>query len=355
MNLNQITQIDTIESVTFVRVLLNNFFNLYGVEKLCMSGVKTTLKLSLSKRQRNKIISDLFRYIILIAFSYIMLYPFVYMLINSLKSFEDWFDPSVAWVPKVISFDNYFVAVKNLDYWHALFSTFKNGILPAIFSFISCAVAGYGLARYNFKGKRILFVIMVFCIIIPEMLTIIPSYNTFRHLDFLGILGFVRKTTGVDLRANLIDTPFVFWLPSMLSVGLKNSLFIYIYMQFFKGLPAALEEAAWIDGAGPWKTFLRIVVPSSGAAAITVMVFSVVWYWNDYYLSQIFLTKDFPLSVALANFNTNIAADIAVNYKFTLGSLLITSCFISILPLLCFFLVIQKKFVSSVVTSGIVG
>ena len=284
-----------------------------------------------------------------------MLYPFVYMLINSLKSSADWFDPSVAWVPKTISFDNFFVAVKNLGYWQALVSTLKNGILPAVFSFVSCAVAGYGLARYNFKGKKILIVIMILCIIIPEMLTIIPSYNNFRHMDFLGILGLVRKISGVDLRANLIDTPLAFWLPSILSVGLKNSLFIYIYMQFFKGLPAALEEAAWIDGAGPWKTFLRIVVPSSGAAAITVMVFSVVWYWNDYYLSQIFLSKDYTLSVALANFNTNIATDIAADYKFTLGSLLITSCFISILPLLCFFLVIQKKFVSSVVTSGIVG
>lgn len=297
---------------------------------------------------------NLARYGVLIAFSYIMLYPFVFMAINSIKSPADWYDPTVAWIPKTISFDNFAAAIKVLDYWKSLFSTLKNQIVAAFFSFISCAVAGYGLARFKFKGRNALIVIMIFCIIVPDTLTIIPSYDNFRHLDFLGLLGFINDKFGVDLRPNLIDTPTVFWLPSILSVWLKNGLFIYIYMQFYKGLPKELEEAAWIDGAGPWKTFLKIVVPSSGAAAITVLVFSVVWYWNDYYLAQIYMSKNFPLSVELANFHANVAGDLA-NFEFTVGSLLITSCFISIVPLLIFFLFLQRKFVSSVVMSGIVG
>lgn len=319
-----------------------------------MPDLKSKLKKINYKTKGKETIALLAKYIVLIAFSYIMLYPFVFMAINSIKSPEDWFDPTVMWVPKSISFDNFNAAVKVLDFWNSLLSTFKNQILSALLSFVSCAIAGYGLARYKFKGRSILIAIMIFCILVPDTLTIIPSYNNFRHLDFFGLFGLINKISGLNLRPNLIDTPAVFWLPSLLSVGLKNGLFIYIYMQFYKGLPKELEEAAWIDGAGPWKTFLRIVVPSSGAAAITVLVFSVVWYWNDYYLAQIFLSQKYPLSVELANFHANIAVNLE-NFKFTVGSLLITCCFISIVPLLIFFLFLQRKFVSSVVTSGIVG
>lgn len=302
-------------------------------------------------------LSHIGRYLLLIGFAYVLIYPFVYMAINTVKDPVDWFDPTVMWIPKGFSLDNYIVAFKYMDYFSSLLQTLICGIVPALISFFTCAVAGYGLARFNFKGKSILSFLMILCIMVPDPMIMIPSYNNFKHLDFMGIFSLINNLTGVDLRVSIINTPFVFIIPALLASGLKNGLFIYIYSQFFKGLPKELEEAAWIDGAGPWKTFLKIVLPSSGASSVTVIVFSVVWYWNDYYLSQMYLSENFPLSVVLSNFNSNLGSlnDLKAEYLFTTGSLLLTCCFITIVPLLIFFLFMQRKFVQSIATCGIVG
>lgn len=307
------------------------------------------------KRRGAGALASIGRYLFLIAFAYILFYPFLFMAVNSLKTTADWLDPTVQWIPKSISFKNFNIAFEALDYGRSVSSTFINQVAAALISFFTCAVVGYGLARFEFRGKKILVVFMILCILIPDPMVMIASYDNFRHLDFLGILGLVSKLVGKELRPSVIDTPLVFWLTSLFSVGLKNGLFIYIYMQFFKGLPKELEEAAWMDGAGPWKTFLRIVLPSSGSAAITVLVFAVVWYWNDFYQAQIYLSDNYPISVVLSNFTSNLTSEITKKFTFSLGSLIITSCFLSILPLLAYFLFMQRKFVQSISTSGIVG
>ncbi|MBO4693121.1 MAG: carbohydrate ABC transporter permease [Clostridia bacterium] len=300
-------------------------------------------------------VASLCRYLVLIAFAYILFYPFLFMAINSFKTTADWLDPTVQWVPKSLSLKNFKISFEALDYVRSISSTFLNQVAASLISFFTCAVVGYGLARFEFRGKKLLIGFMILCILIPDPMVMIASYDNFRHLDFLGILGLLSKLVGRELRPSVLDTPLVFWLTSLFSVGLKNGLFIYIYMQFFKGLPKELEEAAWMDGAGPWKTFLKIVLPSSGAAAITVLVFAVVWYWNDYYQAQIYLSGNYPVSVVLANFTSNLTSEITKKFTFSLGSLIITSCFLSILPLLAYFLFMQRKFVQSISTSGIVG
>ena len=309
------------------------------------------------KKYSPTVLSHIVRYLILFGFAYVLVYPFIFMIVNSLKNAIDWFDPTVVWIPKSFSFDNYKVAFEYLDYGNSLLSTVINGMIPAVISFFTCAVAGYGLARFKFRGRNLLNALMILCIMIPDPLIMIPSYDNFRHLDFLGIFKLFFNITGIDMRISIVDSPFVFILPAIFATGLKNGLFIYIYSQFFKNLPKELEEAAWIDGAGPWKTFLRIVLPSSGASTVTVLVFSVVWYWNDYYQAQIYLSDNYPLSVMLANFNQNLSllTDLSEKFSFTNGGLLMTCCFISVLPLLVFFLFMQRKFVQSIATSGIVG
>ena len=307
------------------------------------------------KRKVPEYIFSLARYLILIAFAYVLFYPFAFMAINAFKSTGDWLDPTVEWIPKHLSLDNIKLSAAVLEYWKSLTSTMVNGVISALLSFITCAFAAYGIARFDFRGRKLLIGIMILCILIPDMMIVIPSYDNFRHLDFLGILGGISKLVGTELRPSVIDTPFVFWLPSLFATGLKNGLFIYIYMQFFKGLPKELEEAAWIDGAGPWGTFFRIVLPSSGAAAVTVLVFSVVWYYNDYYQAQIYLADNYPLSVMLSNFSANLSGDVITNKTFALGALLVTASFLCILPLLIYFLFMQKKFVKSIATCGIVG
>jgi multiple sugar transport system permease protein len=231
-------------------------------------------------------------------------------------------------------------------------------IFAALIQFASTAVAAYGLARFKIKGKGILTAIMILNILVPSMMIIIPSYLNYSYMDVFGILGLISKAIGKEIRPNIIGTPLVFYLPALTAVGLKGGLFIYIYTQFFKGLPKELEEAAWIDGAGAWKTFLSIVIPSSGSAIITVLLFSIVWHWNDFYLAQMYMDKP-TFSVALRNFSVHditekIEMSIDMANSLTV-SIILAGCLIFLLPMMIFYLLMQRKFMASIATSGIVG
>lgn len=311
----------------------------------------------LMKKHTGKVIAYICRYVFLIAFSYILLYPLIYIAVNSLLNVSDYFDPTVEWVPKTVTFDNFKLAIKSMDFGKSFLNTLVYEMVAALLEVCSCAVAAYGLARFDFKGKKLLNGLMILTILVPTAMIIIPSYVNFRYMDFAGILGLISKIVGTELRPSILDTPLVFWLPSVLGVGLKGGLFIYIYMQFFKGLPREFEEAAWLDGAGPWKTFLKVIVPSSSVPVITVLLFSVVWHWNEYYTPQMYLSENFPLSVKLANIsdlmNSVLYGDSAL--KALTGPTIMAGCFMCIVPMLIFYLCFQKKFIASIANSGIVG
>ena len=311
------------------------------------------------KNRAVSILSNLLRYMFFLSFSFVIIYPFAYIIINALKTFSDTYDPTVNWVPKGMTFENIKNAFKVFDIWKTVGNTLFYEIGASLLQFCSCTVAAYGLARYKFKGRGILIGMMLLTILVPSMMIITPSYVNYSHMDFFGILGLIKDFTGKDLRPDLVGTPFVFYLPSLLGVGLKGGLFIYIFSQFFRGLPMELEEAAWIDGAGPWKTFLRIIIPSSGAAAITVLLFSIVWHWNDYYLAQMYMADNPTLSVALNNFSTNTIVTV-LGLDMTTGimmdvPILLSGCLIYVLPIIVFYIIIQRKFIASIATSGIVG
>ena len=305
-----------------------------------------------------KFVTVIFKYVFIISLSYILLYPFLYIIVNSLKSFSDAYDATVTWVPKSIYFGNIVSAFTVFDVKNTIVRTFVFEIIAALIQFCSCAVVAYGLARFNLKGKGLMIGLMILNILVPSMMTIIPSYVNYSSLDFFGIFGLISKIIGHDIRPNIIGTPLVFYLPSLLGVGLKGGLFIYIFTQFFKGLPKALEEAASIDGAGAWKTFLRIVVPSSGPAIITVLLFSVVWHWNDFYLAEMYLNEN-TFSMAINSFGSQtIAATLGLDLQTSnamLVPILLSGCLIYMLPLMIYYSLIQRKFMASISTSGIVG
>ncbi len=315
----------------------------------------------LAKRQKKlfgTIFSYIFRYVFFLSISYVLLYPFIYIVVNSLKDLSNAYDATVTWVPKTIYFGNIVDAFKVFDIKHTAMRTLIFEIIASLIQFCSCAVAAYGLARFDLKGKSIMSLLMIINILVPAMMIIIPSYVNYSHMDFFGILSLISKIAGKDIRPNLIGTPLVFYLPALAGVGLKGGLFIYIYSQFFKGLPKELEEAAWIDGAGAWKTFFRIVIPSSSSAIITVLLFSIVWHWNDYYLAQMYLDEP-TLSVAINNFSVYSITDtlgLSVEAATYLNvPMILTGCLLFVLPMILFYIVVQRKFMASIATSGIVG
>ena len=292
------------------------------------------------------------RWVFILAISYILLYPLFYMISVAVKAPMDFVDTTVVWVPKNYSFHNITKAFKALDYMTTFGNTVKVGIVSALIEVVTCSVTAYGLARFEFKEKKVLMFLLILTILVPLPMIITPLAVRMRYLDFFGILGFIGDLIGTDIRPNLLNSPWAFYIPSIFSVGLKAGLFTYMYIQFFKGLPKELEEAASIDGAGPLKTFTTIVVPSSGTIFLTVTIFSIIWHWNDTFLSTMFLSKDYPLSVALSRIGSKNIGDM---YDPKTTGIVFAGCLLVILPMLILYCILQRQFIKSIDRVGIVG
>lgn len=311
--------------------------------------------MKLKSSQRSAFIAFLVRAAVIIPVMYIILYPLFTMVSTSLQSQYQALDPSVVWIPKLITDENYKKAMLALDFSHSFLRSIEVNVLSAVIEVATCAVTAYGFARFKFKFKGLLMGLLILSIIVPQEMIAVPTYLQLRYADILGILGFLGKLIGTELRPSLINTPWSFWIPSILSVGLRSGLFIFIYMQFYKGLPKELEEAAYIDGAGPFKTFLKIIVPSSGTAIVTVTIFSVIWHWNEYYLSSIYFSSNFPLAVKLATIEETMNVMALVNSVTNRNGIIMAASLMFILPMLIMYMIVQRKFVKSVDSVGIVG
>lgn len=311
--------------------------------------------MKLKSSQRSAFIAFLVRAAVIIPVMYVILYPLFTMVSTSLQSQYQALDPSVVWIPKFITDENYKKAMLALDFSHSFLRSIEVNVLSAVIEVATCAVTAYGFARFKFKFKGLLMGLLILSIIVPQEMIAVPTYLQLRYADILGILGFLGKLIGTELRPSLINTPWSFWIPSILSVGLRSGLFIFIYMQFYKGLPKELEEAAYIDGAGPFKTFLKIIVPSSGTAIVTVTIFSVIWHWNEYYLSSIYFSSNFPLAVKLATIEETMNVMALVNSVTNRNGIIMAASLMFILPMLIMYMIVQRKFVKSVDSVGIVG
>lgn len=297
------------------------------------------------------------RYVFLISFAYILIYPVIYMMSNALRTTVDYIDPSVVWLPKSITFQNFKDAWAALKFPTALKNTLVYEIVSAGIEVFTCAVFAYGLSRFKFRFKSALMFFLILSILIPDVMVLLPRVLNFKNLDFLGILRLFYEITGIDLRPDIFDTPLTFYLPSLLGVGLKGGMFIFIYMQFFSGLPVELEEAAWIDGAGPIRTFLFIVLPSSGVVILTVSIFSLIWHWNDYYLALMYIMDNQTLSVLVHDIKQQVF--LTFGEVGGISSLIFgvppAACLLLIAPPLVIYLFLQKYFIKSIDRVGIVG
>ena len=331
-----------------------------------MTDVKTKNKKSLPKleisktKAKNSLLKgfvSIFRWVFLLSVGYIILYPLFAMIAFSVMTQEDIVDTSVTWLSKAPSFASYKTAWNILEYPKSFLSTVLVHGISAALEIFSCAIAAYGFSRFEFKGKNILFGLVLLTAIVPVQILVIPLFINYSYFDVLGIMKLFYNITGAEpVYLDLTGTPFTFWLPSLFGVGLRSGIFIFIYRQFFLGLPKELEEASWIDGCGPIKTFFKIVIPSSGVVFLTVTIFSVIWHWNEYYQSVIFFNSNMPLSVKLAGIRSAAYSMEGSGYsELMAGPIISAGCLLFIAPMLAMFLVLQKKFIQSIDRVGIVG
>lgn len=280
-------------------------------------------------------------YLLLIAIGFVYLYPLLFMFVTSLKSPSDLLNPMVQWIPTQIYWGNYVKAFRVLEYPTTLVSSILISVVPSIIQTVVCSLVGYGLARYRFRGKNLLFVLILATFIIPAQNTVIPQMLTYKSYGLLGnILSLI--------------------LPATLGQGYKSAIFILIFYQTFISIPKVLEEAARLDGASDLRIFLKIAVPAAIPSFIISFIFSTVWYWNETYLTVIFLEGGIQsLPMQLLKFvqaYENLYPPGMVNIFDRLNEAVkLSGTFLNILPLLILYFVLQKWFVESIERTGITG
>ncbi|MFL1379084.1 MULTISPECIES: carbohydrate ABC transporter permease [unclassified Nocardiopsis] len=277
-------------------------------------------------RTRTERTRRLLTHIGLIGFGLIMLYPLLWMVSSSFKPTAEIFrEPGL--IPWSFTPQNY------AEGWTALQHPFHHYLLNSaivvggsiVGNLIGCSMAAYAFARLEFRGKRLFFAIMLATIMLPIHVVIVPQYILFAQLDW-------------------INTFYPLIVPKLLAT---DGFFIFLMVQFIRGLPRDLDEAARIDGCGHVRIFLRIILPLSMPALATTAIFTFIWTWNDFFSQLIFLTRPdmYTVPVALRTF-------VDSSSQTSWGPLFAMSV-VALGPVFGFFLAGQRYLVKGIATTGI--
>ncbi len=332
------------------------------------------------------IVFKLFRFVFLLGIAYVVLYPFFTQIASSFMSPEDFLDVTVQIIPKNFTFDTYKAIWTDLAYLDAFKNTFILSIVCAILQTLSCCLIAYGLAKYKFKGNKLLFLLVVLTMVIPHKTVQFSLEMAFRYFDVLGIIKFlsggasigVEAIDGVLANISIFDaessSEFVrqiaregsmnlkntFWPMIILSItglAFKNGLYIFMLRQFFRGIPDSLEESAYIDGSGDFRTFFQIILPMSVPMLITVFLFSFCWQWTDQFYIGLFFDQD--ITPMLSKLYLDVPNDIvSLNYEYEGQALYVpairnTCGIMVILPLVVLYVFLQRYLVEGIERSGL--
>ena len=269
-------------------------------------------------------------HLFIVVLGVIMIYPVIWMIVSSLKPNNMIFsDPGI--IPQAVTLENYITGWRG--YAGTTFGTFFiNSLLMCVVAIvgnlISCTMAAYAFARLQFDGRRFWFAIMMLTLMLPGHVTLVPRYILFNAFGWVG-------------------TYLPILVPKFLAT---DAFFVFLLVQFIRGLPREVEEAAIIDGCGKVGVFLRIVIPLSTPALVTTALFTFLWTWDDFFNQLLYLTnpETFTVSRALRTFVGDAGA--VSNWG---GALAMAT--LSIIPAFILFFTLQKYFVQGISTTGIKG
>ena len=253
----------------------------------------------------------IFRMVLLVGISYVVLFPFISKIAGSFMSPEDFVDVTVRLIPKNFTLDIYKAVLFELDYWEAFFNTLLISLLCGLLQTFICCLIGYGLAKFRFKGNKLVMLLVILTMIVPHQTLQLSMFMHFRYFDILGILSFLSGGASIgfmpdsfnellagiqvfkldDYALSLTNTYWPLAILSMTGLAFKNGLYIFMLRQFFTGVPDALEESAYIDGSGVFRTFFTIILPLSIPMMVTVFLFAFCWQWTDDFYTDVFFTS----------------------------------------------------------------
>ncbi|OZV84034.1 sugar ABC transporter permease [Micromonospora echinospora] len=271
------------------------------------------------------------RLLVLVAILGVVLYPLFWMLGTSVKSQQEIVN-NIGLLPEVFTPGNYRDGWTNFDVSFGRF--FLNSAMVSLLSVVgnavSCLLAAYAFARLRFKLRGVWFAVMIGTLLLPGHVLIVPQYILFRSMGMVG--G---------------DWPYLpLLVPQFLAT---EAFFVFLMVQFMRGIPRELDEAAKIDGASSFGIFRHVILPLSRPALVTTAIFSFIWTWNDFFRQLVFLSElqDYTVPVALTLFIDSTSQS-AVGPMFAMSVL-------SLLPVFLFFVAFQRMLVEGINTSGLKG
>ncbi|MEB2844211.1 ABC transporter permease subunit [Rhizobiales bacterium RZME27] len=283
----------------------------------------------LAVQKRRETVTLAIRYTILTVVGLIMLYPLIWLIGASFKTNTEIF-AGAGFMPVNPTIDGYAEGWQTstpYTFGRFFWNTFLIIAPKTIFTVISCTLVAYGFARFEFPGKKILFVTVIGTLLLPNVVTRIPQYLLFRDLGWL-------------------DTYLPLWVPSALA---GDAFFVFMLLQFLRAIPRDMEEAARVDGANSFQTLIYVVVPMLVPAMISVALFQFMWTMNDFLGPLIYVSsvEKFPVSLAL-----KLSIDTAESFEW---NRILAMSVLTLLPSLVVFFVSQKYFVEGISAGGVKG
>ena len=269
-------------------------------------------------------------YVFLILLAFIMIYPMFWMFASSFKPNEEIFTSLSLFPKNSTGLTAYVNGLKGTgQYSYATFfkNTFVMVIPTVLFTIISSVLTAYGFARFNFRFKKPLFAMVIGTLLLPQEVLIVPRYLLFNKFGWLNSF-------------------LPFFVPAMLAT---YSFFIFMMVQFIRGIPKDIDEAAYIDGCNSFRIFIQIIVPLCKPAIFSVAIFQTVWRWNDFFGPLLYITSvsKYPVSLAL---RMAIEAGETVYWNQSMALSLVC-----MLPPVVLYLVAQRYFIDGISTSGLKG
>ena len=291
---------------------------------------------------------SIFRLILLFGMCFMIIQPILNKIAVSFMAERDLYDTTIILVPKHFSISNWRITSMLMNYKLSLFNTMWVSVLVSIIEVFVCSLVGYGFSRFQFPLKRFWFFCVIFIIVIPPQ-TI--STSLFLHFRYFNLFG---------MKFNLSGSMLPYIMMCLGCMGLKNGLYIFMIRQFFMGFPFELEEAAYVDGCGPFKTFFRIMIPGAKPILTSCFLFSFVWQWTDSFYTDLFLgkisllsTQISGLSERLGTYLTNLYGSSVVASVGYTNAILSTGVLLMIIPLIILYLFCQRLFVESLASTGV--
>ena len=303
----------------------------------------------------------IFRLVLLVGISYVILSPVLSKVFSSFMGKEDFVDVTVKYIAKYPTLDTYKALIVEAKYFTALFNTACLSLFCALVQTFICCVVAYGFAKFKFKFNNLLFFLVIFTMVVPHETLQLSMFMKFRYFDILGIFKFLGGGVFENFAItnftsiNLLNTYWPLAILSLGGLGFKNGLYIYMLRQYFRGVPDELEESAYLDGSGVFRTFIQIIIPLSVPMLITVFLFSFSWQWTDMFYTDLFFTKStitmMPDIVMIPKSLDTVYAGQSM-YEAAIHN---TASLLIIAPLIIMYLFCQRYLIAGIERSGLVG